>query len=88
MRIFPIKSRVKPVITIDNSISEQHFQYIHQAKGVIENYLKSKKNVESITISNGDIFGRKDKNMLTVKAFNSKSLSTVSFIKDSDKPFL
>ena len=86
MKIFPVKNVHRPTFIIDKSISESHLAYINQAKGVIENYLKDKTQLDKVCVKEGDIFGCK--NMLSVSASNSKCNVIISFLKDSDTPFL
>ncbi len=88
MKIFPIRNSNKPRLLIDKSIPEPELQYLNQARGVIENYLKDKKKVEQVSIINGDIFDKENIEMLHVYASRPTVQSCISFARDSATPFL
>lgn len=88
MKIFPVKNNVASKILIDKSIQEPYLGYLNQAGGVIENYLKYKKDAGQISIKNGDFLGGNTDKILTISRKTPSFQTYIQIPKESDAPLL
>ena len=76
---------VQSKVNISNEIASPHREYLLQAKGVMNNYLRDKKctvSIKDCPLSDGDC--------LEISALNDskQSFSRISVLKDGEIPFL
>lgn len=87
MKLFGINNHKTGKLTynVSKNISSPEKEYLKQAKGVVENYLKDKKENISISIRNS-ILG--DNDCLSVSCTTNTRQSITDIIKNGDLPLL
>ena len=85
MKIFKICGQPSK-LKIAQNIAEPERSILNQCTGVIDNFLKDKKNIGNISIVDGDLFGNRD--YISVIHRKPTLIDRVSLLKNGESPFL
>lgn len=86
MKILKIGFSKPTKVKISQEIAEPELSILNQSKGIIDNFLASKKNLGKIYITDGDMYGNKD--CISVIHSKQNSNSRISILKNGNLPLL